>query len=149
MDGNEWLQIADTGPSPRAGHSMTYDETRKKTVLFGGMNSGDISRDTWEMNDNTWKREQDIGPSHASHSCIVNSASGIILFGGYGEGMMISADTWQWNGLFWKQRQNMGPKARYYHAMTYNKQTERIVLFGGKNGDEFGDTWELKIELTA
>lgn len=39
-DGAEWHLIAhDTGPGPRRGHSMGYDQNRKLVILFGGARS--------------------------------------------------------------------------------------------------------------
>src|SRR5687768_15687302 len=62
-DSTGWTQVADIGPSSRAGHSMAYDETRKKMVLFGGFdNSLEIKNDTWEWDGNEWLQVADIGP---------------------------------------------------------------------------------------
>jgi hypothetical protein len=33
-DGNEWNQVADTGPSLRHGSAMTYDSFRKRCALW-------------------------------------------------------------------------------------------------------------------
>jgi hypothetical protein len=35
-DGNEWTQVADTGPSARHAHTMTYDESAQTVLLFSG-----------------------------------------------------------------------------------------------------------------
>ena len=31
-----WTQVASSGPSPRAGHAMVYDDQRSEVILFGG-----------------------------------------------------------------------------------------------------------------
>lgn len=45
-DGNNWRVAAHGGPLRRDGFSMTYDERRYRTVLFGGSSSGTMG-DTW------------------------------------------------------------------------------------------------------
>ncbi|HEY7107796.1 MAG TPA: kelch repeat-containing protein [Nitrososphaeraceae archaeon] len=47
-DSNEWVQIADTGPPPRAVHAMVYDSDTSRTILFGGGNETSFMNDTWE-----------------------------------------------------------------------------------------------------
>jgi hypothetical protein len=70
------------------------------------------------------------------------------MFGGLG---LPSAsdldDTWEWDGETWMQVSDIGPPARGGHAMAYDKQRERVVLFGGRvvaGGLDayFSDTWE-------
>jgi hypothetical protein len=36
-DGQAWTQVADTGPSPRSEHVMTFDNVRQRALLFGGL----------------------------------------------------------------------------------------------------------------
>jgi Galactose oxidase, central domain len=83
------------------------------------------------------------------------------LFGGeVVTGQISSAvkDTWEWSGKFWTQRQDIGPAERVGHAMAYDANRDRVVLFGGLQdpggqGDSFlNDTWELpgnRITLTG
>jgi hypothetical protein len=61
-DGDDWTQIADTGPAPRAGHAMTYDSKRGRVLLFGGNNNGGAFADTWTWDGTDWTQEQDSGP---------------------------------------------------------------------------------------
>jgi N-acetylneuraminic acid mutarotase len=148
-DGNEWTQVADTGPS-RHLHSMAYDATRQRIVLFGGIDVAfppPVLGDTWEMDDNQWKKVQNTGPGPIQSAAMVDSMKGIILFGGSSSNpIVLNGNTWQWDGKFWTQLQNMGPKARSFHSMAYDSQRGRMVLFGGAfpPNSRFGDTWELK-----
>lgn len=52
-------------------------------------------------------------------------------------------DTWEWDGFNWRQLTAGGPTTRRVHAMTYDSQRARTVLFGGEQGGLRGDTWEL------
>src|SRR5436853_2222637 len=47
-DGNEWTEVANTGPAKRIGHGMAFDEINKITILFGGFDGVEkIFNDTW------------------------------------------------------------------------------------------------------
>jgi hypothetical protein len=59
--------------------------------------------------------------------------------------------TWELEGSDWTERQDMGPTARYGHAMAYDQERGRVVLFGGSGApsataaadDLRSDTWEI------
>ena len=45
--------------------------------------------------------------------------------------------------FLWTQRSDFGPAPRAEHAMAFDSQRERTVLFGGNSGNAvLGDTWE-------
>lgn len=71
---------------------------------------------------------------------------GVVLFGGFDYPDSLSG-TWRWNGKKWKQyKQAKGPDERHWHAMAFDENRNRIVLFGGQHGNGGpwrGDTWEL------
>jgi hypothetical protein len=51
-------------------------------------------------------------------------------------------DTWIWNGDTWKKIETVGPSPRAFHAMTFDGQLNKVVLFSGRFGDELlTDTW--------
>ncbi len=76
-----------------------------------------------------------------------DAARGVtVMFGGVAPGGLLG-DTWEWDGKAWTQVMIPGPQARYGHAMAYDADRQRTVLFGGQNGPAFGqgvlgDTWE-------
>jgi galactose oxidase-like protein len=146
-DGSEWTQIADSGPSARDYHSMTYDSTNHVVTLFGGINSNRLG-DTWIMSNNIWKKVQDIGPDPRCYSAMVQADTRTVLFGGLAS--TVDGTTWEWNGTNWIQRQDMGPSPRQMHSMAYDSERKRAVLFGGiDNSGILGDTWELKIQTIS
>jgi Kelch motif len=51
-------------------------------------------------------------------------------------------DTWEWNGTSWSLRASTGPPPRYDASMVYDAQQGAIMLFGGWNGNAFGDLWK-------
>jgi hypothetical protein len=45
--------------------------------------------------------------------------------------------------MAWKQIDVAGPDARNHAALVYDAKRQRLVLFGGHDGERvFGDTWE-------
>ena len=45
-----WSQRQNMGPPSQAVHSMTYDDDKNVTILFGGIdNTSNLLGDTWEL----------------------------------------------------------------------------------------------------
>jgi Galactose oxidase, central domain len=147
-DGTEWVQISDSGPA-RAYAGMVFDETRGSLWLFGGMTNAapeTPAGDTWEFNGTVWTERQNMGPAPMLSPKMVFANTRTILLGGGLPGG--AAETWEWNETFWTKRQNMGPSARGGHALAYDSDRDRTVLFGGgalNSAVLLGDTWELAI----
>lgn len=151
-DGEEWTQVAETGPSPRNGVGMIYDSKRGKVVLFGGGDSGATYGDTWEWDGTKWTWVADTGPSpRRLHAMAYNSAQGYVLvFGGvkvaFGGSADQTSETWKWDGENWSLLTTKGPSPRIYSSMVYDAARDRVVLYGGTQGpgsQEFRDTWEF------
>ncbi len=149
---NEWnkLNPVDTPPA-RAEAAMVYDENRQTMVLFGGyyINGGEYTPfgDTWEFSDDNWKLVSNEGPSNRHGVSLVYDASkrAVILFGGntidkqYGEN---SGQTWSWDGEVWKKLDITQPEGIFNSAMVYDNRQERIIRFGGWNGESrVNNTW--------
>jgi hypothetical protein len=150
-NGTEWQQIDDTGPV-RSYPGMVFDTSKNCLWLFGGMANLDPETplgDTWELSDTSWTKRQDMGPTPTANPKMVYAGSRTILFGG--DELDQPGDTWEWNGILWTKRQNMGPIMRGGHALAYDSDRDRVVLFGGMLTNshgvniEMGDTWELSI----
>lgn len=72
-------------------------------------------------------------------------STGVLIFGGTGDGFTGSGDTWIWDGEGWSEANASGPAGRFAPAATFDAARERVVLFGGDDDDGtglFGDTWE-------
>ena len=101
-DGEAWSEVTPAGASPEARglHALTYDPTRGRAVLFGGLREDVLlSRlgDTWEWDGSAWA---EIEPGLASpaprsgHALAYEGARRrVVLFGGY-DGSERFADTW-------------------------------------------------------
>jgi hypothetical protein len=147
-NGNEWTQVANTGPSPRSGFDMVYDSFRKKSVLFGGYAGGlptDHFNDTWEWDGNEWTQVSNTGPSaRRNHAMAYDSTrQRVVLFGGAPFNGPFFNDTWEWDGNEWTQVSNTGPSARHAHTMTYDESAQIVLLFSGATltAGSVGETW--------
>ena len=75
----------------------------------------------------------------------------IVMFGGRfvaGNGVSTTfGETWEWSRTGWQSISTpSGPVGRAEHAMTFDGETRKILLFGGvtgANGGRLGDVWEL------
>jgi hypothetical protein len=166
-DGNKWQQVMDASPSERRMHAMAYDSGRGKAVLFGGRDiskqcSGGVSEqcsDIWEWDGVNWQNIPATGPaSRYSHAMAFNGTNGnVVMYGGHDSSKQCSdnvseecPDTWEWNGISWQQKFISGPPARKAHAMAYDSDLNKIVLFSGADsstacsggtGQYCPDTW--------
>jgi len=98
-----------------------------------------------------WTQKQAFGPSpRLSHALAFDSnRSRVVMFGGETAfGLppvppVLVGDTWEWDGENWTQVQDIGPSARKWFAMAYDRNRNRLVLFGGLTASAAsGETWE-------
>jgi len=139
-----------------------YDSTRKQIVLFGGLpghEDGAVS-DTWLWDGSTWSGALPVtSPSRRFAAAMADDAARgeVVLFGGEDYRYALLSDTWVWNGTSWTQRcgpgqERCGPSPRTVHAMAYDADRKRVVMFGGGKtlvkptlvhvGSALSDTWE-------
>ena len=144
-DGQFWTQLADTGPSARGGHGMTFDSVAGNVLLFGGR-SGENTwwGDTWLWDGHSWIQVADSGPPPRENFAICTDPvrKRVVLFGGgtLPTGASVG-DTWEWDGSEWVQRQDVGPSPRWGARMAYDSASGQAVLFGGFDGQFLADTW--------
>jgi len=140
-DGKRWSMMARGGPSPRNSAAMTYDEKRRRVVLFGGPGP---SNETWEWDGRRWTRlETGDVPGRFNPAMVYDGARHeVVRFGGW-TGKARASDTSVLRSGRWVLLSGAAPPARNHSAMAYDRNRNRAVLFGGHDGDKvFGDTWE-------
>jgi len=146
FDGAVWrLMSSVTNPPPaRQDHAMAYDSTRKRIVLFGGMDQSGYRSDVWEWNGILW---QAVTPATTSPPARSNSRAMVydkarrrtVLYGGWNGGRVV--DTWEWDGNDWSQIvTTTTPPARNSHALAHDADRGRTILFGGRGA--INDLWE-------
>ena len=139
-----WTQKSAVGPGLRATHAMAYDSVRGQTVLFGGLDeTGKELGDTWEWDGQNWTEMANSGPNARIDIAMAFDAERkqTVLFGGELDQLppVRFGDTWGWDGEAWTQLADIGPGPRASHALAYDSQRKRTVLFGG---GPVADTWE-------
>jgi N-acetylneuraminic acid mutarotase len=156
---NTWIEMKPTsGPPPRCAVDIVYDSKSDRIILFGGASgatrkTASVLNDTWayDYNTNTWT-EMAKGPEdHLGYRMAYDSESDrSILFGGMDLSFKLYNDTWAYdfNTDTWTEMQpSTSPPVRNYHAMAYDIQADRVILFGGSAWDEnmnttfLDDTW--------
>jgi hypothetical protein len=127
---------------------MAYDAARGRTVLFGGVDqNGAPQSDTWEWDGTVWTSVITNSPgARYGHALAFDAArQRTVLFGGYAStAMPAMQDTWEYDGTTWVPRYDVGfPPGRNGHALTYDSDRRKVVLFGGYTGTaNLDDTWE-------
>ncbi|MEB2311422.1 MAG: hypothetical protein OZ928_06205 [Polyangiaceae bacterium] len=145
-------EVRQTPPPPRRYPAMTYDEERRRVVLFGGLSASGSSAplgDTWEWDGVTWTLRSTTGPQARQAAAMVydTSSKRALLYGG-ASGSTRLGDLWEWNGASWKELctsaacEATAPAARQGATMVYDPDHQATVLFGGFSGSYQADTWK-------
>jgi len=159
-------------PDARSQHSMVFEKSTAKLLLFGGAVAGSVIfqgvngasvksafGDTWEWDPTTGKWTNltpATAPSARYDSAMIwdSTRNRAVLFGGMevppaGLVGIPKQDTWEWDPANpgWTNRTITGnkPSARYGHAMAYDAGRGLIVLSGGfdiATGNGLADLWE-------
>jgi len=167
-----WTDVITVGARPpaRCQHGMVYQKATGKILLFGGgrsvASSSDATAisasldDTWEYDPKAaaWKQLTVTGGPSARHAFGMvwdftdNKA---VLFGGMQTDAdnptgTLKQDTWEWDAATsaWTERTAVGskPAQRYGHAMAFDGNRGKVVLFGGfdiHSGTASADLWEM------
>lgn len=146
-DGLAWTLVATSGPSPRTGHVLAYDEVHQRAVLFGG-DDGSVLGDTWGWDGSTWSLL-----SNAPTDPPARRDSGLAFDAGIGELVLLGGsdgtatghfhDCWKLAGASWEQLFIANPSPRSQHALIYDRARGRLTAFGGEVDSGF------TIEATA
>jgi hypothetical protein len=70
--------------------------------------------------------------SRLAASKMASTGSALFLHGVAAIDGTIHGDTWQWAGGEWKTLQEIGPAPRIQHAMAFDTNQSRLVLFGAR-----------------
>ena len=140
-----WMKdINSPTPPARTRHSMATLGVEGNVLLFGGLDNGDLLRDTWlyDQNSSHWTKINDGSTASPSYRMLPAMASlgvdgKIVLFGGNNE-LVNYVDTWTFDQ---KQREWIdinaqatifSPEGRQIHSMA-SLGDSKILLFGGGN----------------
>jgi len=150
----EWVRIYPSiTPSARHRHAMIFDPSSERTLLYGGVgNNGKALTDTWLWDGKRWEKAATTrkpAPSRNGHISLAydEKHKNVVMFQGEG--------TWLWDGVNWEHvTYNKGPRNLLEHAMGYDCEKGRLLMFGGEKADANqytkakhkynNNTWEWK-----
>lgn len=140
FDGTAWKAFTpeDTPPTRRFA-AMVYDETLKKTVLFGGWDETDYRNDTWTWDGTNWTEVKNDRPTHRGVFSMWYDPlqKKTIIYGGLGrrsidERITRYTDMWAFNGTGWsKLNVATTPGERFGAQIAVDPRSGKLVLFGG------------------
>jgi hypothetical protein len=129
----------------RYGAAFSFDEQRRRAVLFGGFDGTSAIADTWEIRGDSAVPFAGAQPGARQNAAMADEpgTAAVIMFGGNAGGSPLD-ETWRWTGTAWTTlAPTPRPTARESHAMTTDIARGKVVLFGGVSGaTALGDTWE-------
>jgi hypothetical protein len=147
-DGTNWTKdtITDSGKKPpvRRFSSMVYDQTLKKTVLLGGLDSSNAYLDqTWMWDGATWTQQKNHPTTAREHASMWYDpiAKKTIVYGGIGRPSTLDRitrynDMWSFDGSGWTDMKiTATPGMRYGAQTTVDPRTSHLLLLGGLRVD--------------
>ncbi len=135
--------------------SAVFDDANGAAFLFGGVDQGIASDDTFRWDGNTWEllSLDDRPPARSGAAFAYDKRRGVaVLFGGKDINLTPLDDTWEFDGEIWRERHIVGPPARGETQAAYDPGRGVVVLFGGRGvlaNSFFGDTWTFDGESWA
>lgn len=150
-------------PSPRTLARMAYDTQNKVGVMFGGRGAFDgatslthNTNETWFWTGLTWLQQfpEHQPPARGAHTMTYDPDNGrVFLFGGRveaddrdGDPTYLN-DLWYWKDGDWTRVETSNaPSPRHYSGLTWDRERERLVLFGGNGYGADGVTLEAKFD---
>lgn len=133
--------VGGTKPQPRFGHTLVFDSTRRRLILFGGQAGGFFS-DVWafDITDVSWRQlsRDDVGPTRRyGHSAIYETGRGrMVISHGFTNAGRFD-DTWAFDftSNTWR---NISPASggarplrRCLHHAVYDAANGEMLLYGG------------------
>ncbi len=145
-------------PQARGLSAMAYDSESERVILFGGELErayGEVVSDTWSYDGTTqqWTQMNPvISPQSATgHDMVYDTESDrVIMFAGldtstgFSKSFAFESTTWAYdfNTDTWTERAS-GPPARHGLRLAYDSESDKVILFAGKESDgpSLNDTW--------
>ena len=153
-----WMQASSSLIQWREGHSMVYDQSRNRLVVFGGITHQGQLASTLEECDpsgffGAWlprNPASSISPPPRTRATMVYDPAKrrVVMSGGYDPVLMVRyRDQWEWDGYDWMlTKGDLLPEPTEGAAAAFDAVTGRIVMFGGRTDTSPVSDRTLEIE---
>jgi hypothetical protein len=144
-NGTTWTQQPVSGPANTVARGVGYDEKGGALILLSAAEAapGTVHMDSW--NGTTLTRLTVTAPDCVSSPVSLGATRGGFLSANWCQSSG-AFRTDVWNGSAWTSVGGSQPAARMSHAVAYDRDRDRLVLFGGESvpsGALLGDLWEF------
>ncbi len=169
---SQWSEVTTSGaaPSARLNHSLVWDSTRERLLLFGGSEQTGLNiaplNDVWAFDPTTeaWTELADgAGPDPRLSASAVYDASRdqLVVFGGFDDfgfsgTIEYFSDVWSFDltTLEWSQLQNNvgGPDGRFGATLVHDTTADNYLMFAGHDDQQLGnrnDAWVFDPDTRA
>jgi hypothetical protein len=150
-DGTTWRQATGSGPANSVALNVAYDEKSAALYLYSMPENGGA------VTASRWNGTAVSAAPGAAPACVpirgqlaaLGSTPGGLLFYVHScdqTGTTIQPQTWRWDGAAWSTVSGAEPTARFNAALAYDRDRNRVVLYGGEvpgGGADLADTWEF------
>jgi hypothetical protein len=130
-NGSAWLHPSSSGPR-RSHAAMCFEPTLNRTVLQGGITTGQaLDASTWLWDGTSWTAGP-AGPPRRDHAMVYDPSTSRLVIHGGSNGTNVFSDMWFYlHPAGWGPVTSTGSPARAQHGMVFDAGRSRIVLFGG------------------
>jgi hypothetical protein len=146
FDGAAWKSISTQDePAARRFGGLAYDPTLKKTVLFGGYDTGgNFRRDTWTFDGTNWTEVKNERPENRSLFAMWYDPlqKRVLIYGGLGRPDIDArvtrfSDMWAFAGDRWtKLSVTETPGERFGPQIVVDPRDNKLLLFGGMRAEK-------------
>jgi hypothetical protein len=151
FNGLTWTKFAAPAgsvPPPLYNSRMVWDAVASQLMLFAGQTLNAQSNDAWRFNAAGWTRAPGTPPpARIEHSMAWDSTRGEVLVVGGSSPTAQLRDTWRYSSTAASWRlvgaaRGLAPAGRAGHTMTWDADSQNVLLFGGQNLRGFpAGTW--------
>lgn len=132
-----WTPLNPVGAAPVSSlDGVAYDQRRRRAMLVNG-----YSRAAWEWDGQAWRSITAIPVAAETARAVFDPIHRrTLVFGGF----TAIPQVWAWDGATWTSLATFDGGRRIAAALTYDWVRDRLVMFGGFDGDRLRDeTWEF------
>ncbi|MGZ8542018.1 MAG: Kelch repeat-containing protein [Chitinophagaceae bacterium] len=138
-NGKNWHSNEVKGPVGRRGHVWVYDESRKETLLIGGVTTGHIVKDSllfdvWAWDGSKWKLINSTCPVKEPEGIFDRVNKSILVYGEANhknqanQNLPAAFELWELKNNTWKKLSTDGPDITGSRMLAFDAGRKRLVV---------------------